>query len=99
MEETNLGKATNTKKVNSRRAYSKQGQQTRQDNNTVKFNLDKAETAREKKSIQNICTDKERRELKMNIQRLTERIWQNKKLNLGLSRPGYYCSHGAVVAY
>lgn len=65
----------------------------------MRFILDKAETAREKKSIQNICTDKERRELEMNIRKLMERIWQKKKLNLGLPRPGYYCSHGVVVAY
>lgn len=35
----------------------------------------------------------------MYSQNLIELLWQSKALNLGLSRPGYYCSHGAVVTY
>lgn len=65
----------------------------------MRFNLDEAETSREKQSIQNICTDRERRKLKRNNQCLMERIWQSKKLSLGLHRAGYYCSYGAVVTY
>ena len=37
-------------KVNSRRSYSKQGQEKRWGNNTVRFNLNKAETARKRKA-------------------------------------------------
>lgn len=78
MQETNLGKTTNTKNVNSKRTYSKLGQEKAQENNTVRFNPDKVETAREKKSVQNICTDRERKELKTwGCGDLLEASWRN----------------------
>lgn len=43
-----MGKATNQKKKKLRKTYCKWGQEKRRENNKVRFNLDKAETAAKK---------------------------------------------------
>lgn len=47
---------------------------------------------RVRKSIWNICTSMETRELMMKGKGLVERIWQSNELNVSLSTAGYCCS-------